>query len=49
MYNPFFKVALWVAMETMQFHITKVALVLSIKFIEYLVFKCCSIERIGMS
>ena len=36
MYNPFFKVASCVAMETMQFHITKVALVLRTIFLHAL-------------
>ena len=44
MYNPFYKVALWVAMETMQIHITKVALVLRTVFLNL----SCSIERIGI-
>ena len=44
MYNPFFKVSLWVAMETMQFHITKVALVLRTIFL----YLSCSIVRIGI-
>ena len=38
MYNPFFKVALWVAMESMQFHINKVALVFGIIFFAFKLF-----------
>ena len=36
MYTPFFKVTSWVAMETIQFHITKAALVLRTIFLHAL-------------